>query len=93
MSALRPRNIYIAAMCAAGVALAGATLMWPAVLSGYASAFTILLVVSFIIDLVLMRMNRGGEVMPVSMEARFGGFVAGMLLYLAVTALFGAPAA
>jgi hypothetical protein len=88
-----PRNIYIGAMCAAGLALAGATLMWPAVLSGYASAFTILLVVSLLIDLVLMRMNHGENVMPVSMEARFGGFFAGMILYLAVTALFGAPAA
>jgi hypothetical protein len=93
VSALRPRNIYIAAMCAAGLALAGATLMWPDVVSGYASAFTILLIVSFIIDLVLMRMSRGDDVMPVSMEARFSSFFAGMIIYLAVTALFGAPAA
>lgn len=87
-----PRNIYIGAMCAAGLMLAAATLMWPGALSGYASGFTIMLVASFLVDLVLMRMNRGDDVMPVSMEARFGGFFAGMIIYLAVTALFGAPA-
>ena len=90
---MNPRNLYIGAMCAAGLVLAAAALVWPGALSGYASAFTILLVASFVIDIVLMRIvGADGEVVPVSMEARFGGFFAAMLLYLGVTALFGAPA-
>ena len=92
MISMSPRNIYIGVMSAAGLVLAAASLMWPGVLSSYASAFTILLVASFLVDIALMQLSRGGDVVPVSIEARFAGFFAGMAIYLALTALFGAPA-
>jgi hypothetical protein len=58
---------------------------------GYAS-FGILLGVSFVADLAIMQIaRRSGEVIPVSMEARFAGFFSGMILYLAITGLLGAP--
>ncbi len=89
---LTPRNLYIAAMCVAGFALAVATIAWPGLLSGYASAFAVMLAASFIIDMALMRFAPGeGEIVPVSIEARFGGFFAGMLIYMALSAAFGAP--
>ena len=78
-------------MCTAGVMLAAASLLWPNLSLGYAS-FGILLGVSFVADLAIMQIaRRSGEVIPVSMEARFAGFFAGMILYLAITGLLGAP--
>ena len=89
----QPRMIYVAVMCAAGVLLASLSLAWPGALSGYATAFGVMLAASFVTDIVLMRFAGEGEIMPLSIEWRFGGFFAGMLLYLAITGMFGtAPA-
>ena len=89
----QPRMIYVAVMCVAGVLLAALSLAWPVALSGYATAFGVMLAASFVTDIVLMRFAGEGEIMPLSIEWRFGGFFAGMLLYLAITGLFGtAPA-
>lgn len=80
-------------MCAAGVLLAAASLVWPNLSLGYVS-FGIMLGVSFVADLAIMQIaRRSGEVIPVSMEARFAGFSAGMILYLVITGIFGAPTA
>lgn len=94
MNALTPRNIYIGVMCLAGAVLGLVGLNQPDLLSGYVSGFAVLLATSFLVDIVLMRfVGANGDVVPVSMEARFGGFFAGMLIYLGLTALFGAPPA
>jgi hypothetical protein len=90
---VQPRTIYVAVMCVAGVLLAAATLAWPQALSGYMTAFGVMLAASFVTDIVLMRLAREGEIMPLSIEWRFGGFFAGMMLYIAITALLGAAAA
>lgn len=89
---IKPRMIYVAVMCVTGVALGVVSLSWPGALSGYGMSFGIMLAASFITDITLMRLARDGEVMPLSIEWRFGGFFAGMLLYIAITGLFGAPA-
>jgi hypothetical protein len=84
------RNIYIGVMCVAGIILAAFTLAYPATLSGYATPFTIMLIVSFVVDLALMRMARGNEITPLAVETRFAGFFGGMVLFLIITTLLGA---
>ena len=85
-SLITARNIYLVAMSAAGLALGLVTLAYPNIGEGYATAFTIMLVISFVVDLVLMRIVPG-EVVPLSIESRFTGFFSGMVIYLLITAL------
>lgn len=85
-SMITARNIYLVAMLAAGLALAGFTLAYPGVLEGYMSAFGIMLAISFVVDVALMRIVPG-EVVPLSIESRFTGFFSGMVAYLLVTGL------
>jgi hypothetical protein len=85
-SIITARNIYLVAMSAAGLALAFVALAYPNFGEGYATAFTIMLVISFVIDIALMRFVPG-EIVPLSIESRFTGFFSGMVIYLLVTAL------
>ncbi len=90
------RNIYLAIMSVAGVAIGALTLAYPGLLGeGLSSGFTVLLVISLMADVGLMQLMKGGEVFPLTMESRFAGFFAGLLLYLLMTMLFAAstPAA
>lgn len=83
------RNIYLACMCVAGIVVGATALVVPAVGSSFATTFTILLVISFVVDVVLMRVVPAGRVSPLTMEARFAGFFSAVILYLLVTFLFG----
>ncbi|MDB5570920.1 MAG: hypothetical protein JWN93_2103 [Hyphomicrobiales bacterium] len=83
------RSIYIGVMCVAGLILAAFTLAWPQTLGGYMTPFAVMLIVSFLVDLALMRMAKEGEITPLSVETRFAGFFGGMVLYLVVTTMLG----
>jgi len=85
----QPRILYIAAMCIAGLALAIVAKFYPGIASGPVPPLFWLLIVSFVIDLGLMRLAASTGAPPLEMEWRFGGFMAGALVYLGVALLSG----
>ena len=85
----QPRILYFAAMCIAGLLLGIAAKFYPVVASGPVPPLFWLLIVSFVIDLGLMRLAAHTGAPPLAMEWRFGGFMAGALVYLGVALLSG----
>jgi hypothetical protein len=84
------RNIYLGAMSVAGVLVGALAMVVPALgKGGFATPFTVLLVISLIVDVALMRLMKGDALIPLTMPARFGGFFSGVVLYLLITFLFG----
>jgi hypothetical protein len=84
---LSARNIYIALMALAGLALGIASLQFSVIHDGPVPALMILIGISLLIDLPLMFLATEGKIDPLQIEARFIGFIAGALLYMGVRAL------
>jgi hypothetical protein len=84
-----PRYLYIAAMCVAGLVLAIVGKFYPGIASGPVPPLFWLLIVSFVIDLALMQLAARTGAPPLAMEWRFGGFMAGALVYLGIVLVSG----
>jgi len=86
---LTARNIYIALMVLAGVALGFASLHFSVIHDGPVPALMILIGVSLLIDLPLMLLATEGKMDPLQVDARFIGFIGAALLYMGVRAVAG----
>lgn len=81
------RIVYIVLMLIAGVALALASLVWPAIASGQIPPLLWLLLVSLVIDVTAMAIAATRGAMPIEMSTRFVGFLGAAGLYLLITTL------
>ena len=87
------RALYVAAMCVAGLILAVAAKFHPDIAGGTAPPMVWLLIASFGVDVALMRLAARTGAPPLAMEWRFGGFMAGALVYLGVAVAAGGTVA
>lgn len=81
------RNVYIALMLVAGVALGFLVRAKPAIAEGAIPPLLWLLLVSLIIDVAAMAIAASKGDMPIPMNARVAGFIGAALLYTGVTML------
>jgi hypothetical protein len=75
------RNVYLGAMALGGLALALASVKWPAVNDGAVPPLMSLLMISLAFDLILMNRAKAGLSAPLQMNTRVIGFIAGALIY------------
>jgi hypothetical protein len=78
---LSVRNVYLGAMALGGLALALASVKWPAVNDGAVPPLMSLLMISLAIDLIIMNRAKAGLSAPLQMNTRAIGFIAGALIY------------
>lgn len=78
------RNVYVALMLIAGIALGVAEKMRPDIAAGPIPPIMWLLVVSLVIDVAIMAIAAKQGAMPLTTNTRFVGFFGAAALYLLV---------
>jgi hypothetical protein len=78
----RTRTLYLALMCASGVAAALIGQYWPAFRTGPVPPMMWILIVSLLFDVAAMNFGRSIGLQPLTMGLRFGGVLSGAILYM-----------
>lgn len=88
------RNIYVPAMCLAGILVGGFVRANPAFATAAIPPYVWLLALSLVFDLATMALAGRVAIVPMTMNARAFGFISGVVLYLLIVHAFpaGAPA-
>ncbi len=89
---INTRTVYIALMFIAGIVLGAIVAAYPALSQAAVPPITVLLLVSFVIDVAAMLLADRAGSQPVTMNTRLTGFFGAAIIYLAITMLAGTPA-
>lgn len=83
------RNVYVALMLIAGIALGVAVAQRPALAAGPIPPIMWLLLISLVIDVTVMAIAAKQGALPLNTNTRLIGFFGAALLYLAITYVKG----